>query len=114
MSGSKKIMKRYGLRVSPWMVPRLMLIGGVVPKWLPVNEVVESLYILPMISIASVGYPRSSMSANSLAWSIVPNAFLKSIYVMYMSLFVSLASSRMLGSSGFVWRYFFVGESLPG
>ena len=53
--------------MSPWMVPRLMLIGGVVPKWLPVNEVVESLYILPMISIASVGYPRSSMSANSLA-----------------------------------------------
>ena len=64
------------------------------PKWLPVNEVVESLYILSMILIVYVRYPRSSMSVNSLAWSIEPNAFLKSIYVMYMSLLVSLASSR--------------------
>ena len=64
------------------------------PKWLPVNEVVESLYKMPMISIASVGYPRSSMRASSRAWSIESNAFLKSIYVMYMSLFVSIASSR--------------------
>ena len=40
--------------MSPWMVPRLMLIGGVVPKWLPVNEVVEFLYMLPTISTASV------------------------------------------------------------
>ena len=41
--------------MSPWMVLLLMLIGGVVPKWLPVNEVVKFLYMLPMISIASVG-----------------------------------------------------------
>ena len=41
--------------MSPWMEPLLMLMGGVVPKWLPVKEVVEFLYMLPMISIASVG-----------------------------------------------------------
>jgi hypothetical protein len=31
--------------------------------------------------------------ANSLAWSIEPKAFLKSMYRMYISWFVSLASS---------------------
>ena len=36
-------MNKYGLRVSPCMVPRLMLMGGVVPKWLPVKAVVEFL-----------------------------------------------------------------------
>ena len=34
------------------------------------------------------------MIARSLAWSIEPKAFLKSMYVRYMSLFVSRASSR--------------------
>ena len=41
--------------MSPWIVPRLIFMGGVVPKWLPVNEVVKSLYMFPTISIASRG-----------------------------------------------------------
>ena len=31
-SGSRKIINRYGLRVSPCIVPRLISIGSVVPK----------------------------------------------------------------------------------
>lgn len=61
------IIKRYGLRVSLCMVPRLILIGGVVPKWLPVKDVVEFWYIFPTILTAYVGKPRSSMRANSRA-----------------------------------------------
>ena len=30
--GSRKMINRYGLSVSPCIVPRLILIGGVVPK----------------------------------------------------------------------------------
>ena len=41
--------------MSPWMVPRLICIGGVVPKWLSVNKIVESFYMFPMISTASKG-----------------------------------------------------------
>jgi hypothetical protein len=44
-------------------------------------------------SIASKGYSRSSMKVRSHEWLMDPNAFLKSIYSMYMSWFVSLASS---------------------
>ena len=29
---SRKMINMYGRRVSPWILPRLMLIGGVVPK----------------------------------------------------------------------------------
>jgi len=87
-------MNRYGLNVSPWMVPLLIWIGGVVPKWFPWKVVVEFVYIFPISSTASLGYPRSSIMASSLAWSIDPKAFLKSMYVRYMSLLVSLASSR--------------------
>lgn len=49
-SDSRKIMKRYGLKVSPCIIPRLILIGCMVPKWLPVKDVVEFLYMLPTIS----------------------------------------------------------------
>lgn len=34
-------MKRNGLSVSPCMVPRRMGIGGVVPKYSPLKDVVE-------------------------------------------------------------------------
>ena len=36
----------------------------------------------------------SSMRVRSRAWSMDPNAFLKSTYVRYMSLVVSFASSK--------------------
>ena len=42
-SNSRNIIKKYGLSVSPCMVPRLIVIGGVVSKWLPVKDVVEFL-----------------------------------------------------------------------
>ena len=54
-SGSRNIMNRCGLRVSSCIVPRLILIGGVVSKWVPVKDVVEWLYMLPTISTASKG-----------------------------------------------------------
>ena len=62
------------------------MIGGVVSKWLPANVVVEFLYMFPTISTASRGNPKSSIMASSRAWSMEPNAFLKSMYVRYMSL----------------------------
>ena len=37
----------------------------------------------------------SSMMAKSLAWSIEPNALLKSINVRYMSFVVNLVSSKV-------------------
>ena len=40
-SGSKNIRKRYGLSVSPCMVPLCMGIGFVLPKCSPVNMVLE-------------------------------------------------------------------------
>ena len=39
--------------MSPWIVPWLIVTGGVVPKWLLVKEVVEFLYMFPIISAAS-------------------------------------------------------------
>lgn len=60
--GSRKLIKRYGLRISPWWY-RLIWIGGVVVKWAPPNEVGDLAYMLPISSIAFGGYPRSSSSA---------------------------------------------------
>ena len=77
--GSRNIKKRYGLSVSPCMVPLCMGIGFVLPKYYPKKIVLECKYMLPIIWIASSGYPKSFMMANSLAWSIDPNAFLKSM-----------------------------------
>ena len=75
---------KYGLNVSPWMVPLCIGIGFVLPKWSPVNIVVDCEYIFPMRATASVGYPRSFIMARSLAWSRESNGFLKSIYSMYI------------------------------
>jgi hypothetical protein len=41
--------------------------------------------MLPIRLMASCGYPRSFIMANSLAWPMDPNAFLKSMYNKYMS-----------------------------
>ena len=40
-NGSRNIRNRYGLKVSPWMVPLWMGIGFVLPKCSPVNMVVD-------------------------------------------------------------------------
>ena len=50
--------------------------------------------MLPIIFIASSGKHSSSIMASSRPWSIDPKVFLKSMSVRYISLWVSLASSR--------------------
>ena len=42
--------------------------------------------MLPTKATASSGYPKSFIMASSLAWSRDPNAFLKSIYNIYICL----------------------------
>ena len=54
-SGSKNMINRYGLRVSLYIVPRLISIGSVDPKWFSVNDVVDFLSMFPTISIISIG-----------------------------------------------------------
>ena len=53
----------------------LISIGGVVVKCAPRKEVVDYEYIFPISSIAPIKYPRSSMKATNLAWSIETKAF---------------------------------------
>ena len=95
-SGSINMMKMYGLSVSHCMVPQLISIGGVVPKQLLVNEVVEFLYMSPMISTGSAGKPRSFMRASNRAWYMEPKALQKSMYVRYMSLWLVLRLQGLL------------------
>ena len=66
-SGSKNIINRYGLRVSPCIVPLWMGIGRVLPKCSPENIIEDCEYIFPIKFMASVGYPRSFIMAKSLA-----------------------------------------------
>ena len=66
----------------------------VLPKCSPMNVVVDCEYMFPIRFMASFGYPRSFIMARSLAWSIEPKAFLKSMYRIFMSCFVNLASSN--------------------
>ena len=80
-SGSRKMMKRYGLIVSPCIVPMLIRINGMAPKWLPWKEVVEFMQRLPISSPMFLGQPRSSIRASNLAQSMKPKRFLKSMYV---------------------------------
>lgn len=54
-SGFRTMINKFGLSISPWMVPLLIFMGGVVPKWFPTNDVVELVYMLPTSSIASRG-----------------------------------------------------------
>ena len=56
-----------------------MGIGRVLPKCSPVNIVEDCEYMFPMRFMESVGYPRSFIMAKSLAWSMEPKAFLKSM-----------------------------------
>ena len=39
--GSRKIMKRYGLRMPPWIVMQVMGMGGILVKWVLLPYVVE-------------------------------------------------------------------------
>ena len=66
-SGSNNIRKRYGLRVSPCMVPLCIGIGLVLPKCSPIGMVFEWEYIFPISIIASSGYPRSFITVSSRA-----------------------------------------------
>jgi hypothetical protein len=92
-SGSRVMMKRYGLNVSPCMVPLCMWTGLVLPKCDPKNIVDELEYMFPIRLMASCGYPRSAIMDSSLAWSIEPNALKKSMCNRYMSYWVSFESS---------------------
>ena len=83
-SGSKNMRKRYGLSVSPWMVPLCIGLGFVLPKWFPVYIVVDCEYMFLIKATASTGYPRFFIIERSLAWSREPKAFLKSMYNMYI------------------------------
>ena len=56
-----------------------MGIGKVLPKCSPVNMVEDCEYIFSMRLMESVGYLRSFIMARSLAWSMEPKAFLKSM-----------------------------------
>ena len=56
-----------------------MRIGKVLPKCPPVNMVEDCEYIFPMSFIESFGYLISFMMDKSLAWSMEPKAFLKSL-----------------------------------
>ena len=60
------------------------------------KNVVEFFNIFLTISIAFRGKPRSSMRTSNLAWSMDLKAFWKSMYVRYISLLVSRASSRVM------------------
>lgn len=93
-NSSRNIMNRYGLSVSPWMVPLWIGIGFVVPKFSLVNIVDEFTQMFPINVTASTRYLRSFIIARSWAWSRDPNAFLKSIYNMQICGFVRFASSR--------------------
>ena len=56
-----------------------MEIGRVLPKYSPRYIVDDCEYMFPMRLMASVGYPRSFIITKSLAWSVEPKAFLKSM-----------------------------------
>lgn len=63
-------------------MPLLISIGGCGGEVCSWKDVVDSKDILSTSSIASSGYPRSSIMANNLGWLIDLNEFLKSMYVM--------------------------------
>ncbi len=71
-----------------------MGIGCVLPKCFAMNVVMDCDYMLPIKFITSFGYPRSFIMARSLAWSMDPKVFLKSMYRIYISWFVNPASSN--------------------
>ena len=56
-----------------------MEIGKVLPKCSPINMVEDCEYMFHMRFMKSVRYPRSFIMVKSLAWSMEPKAFLKSM-----------------------------------
>ena len=56
-----------------------MGIGKVLSKCSPIYMVEDCAYMFPMRCMESVGYPRSFIMTKSLAWSMEPKAFLRSI-----------------------------------
>jgi hypothetical protein len=85
-NGSKNMMNRWKLRVPLCMVQWPIYIACIVPKWFSKKDLVEFLYIFPIIKTTAAGKLRSYISASSLAWSLELNALWKFIYVKYMSM----------------------------
>jgi hypothetical protein len=81
MRGSRYRMKRRGLRPSPWSVPRLKVIGCVIPAE-RTNDVVKLVYRSVTVSTQSVGRPSIVRISDSLPWSTEPKAFVMSRYMM--------------------------------
>ena len=78
-NGSNNIKKQNGLRMSPCIVRRWIEIGLVLIKCVPINAVCELACMLPISLIASSGYPKSTIMASNVAWSMDPKALVKSI-----------------------------------
>ena len=91
--GSRNIKKRYGLSVSSCIVSLCIDIGFVFPKCSPMNMVLEFEYMFLIRDTASSGYPKSLVMASSLAWSREPKAFLKSIYNIYIYIYILVFKS---------------------
>ena len=53
--------------------------GRILSKYSPRYIVEDCEYMFPRRFMASVAYPKSFIMAKSLAWSIEPKAFFKSI-----------------------------------
>ena len=62
-SDSRNMMKRYGLRISSYIVPLCMGIYDVFPKYSLVIMVLECEYMLPINDIASSRYSKSFIMA---------------------------------------------------
>lgn len=84
-NSSRKIKNRYGLSMSPCIVPLCMGVGFGFLKCSPINMVLEYEYILPSRVTASFGYLRSFIMARSLAWSRSQMHF-KNLYIINICL----------------------------
>ena len=78
-SGSQNMIKMHGLNVFPCIVPLCIGIYFVWLKSSPMNMVLECEYMLPTNLTTYSGYPKSSIITSRRAWSIDPNAYLKSM-----------------------------------
>lgn len=50
-------------------------------KWASMKEVDNFEYIFSMGAMASYGYPRSSIMASNLGWSMKPTVFCEIYYI---------------------------------
>jgi hypothetical protein len=85
------------------MVPLCMGMGCVWPKYGPVMIVCDCEYMDPINLMASLGNPKSTIIARSLAWSMEPKTLVKSINKRYISWFVKRASSSA-AIKVWIWR----------